>query len=108
MPDPSTNHARFPLVAWDPRGTGYTYPKIDCFNSTEDEAAFWQGTIPEQGIEAKGNFTSAVTTDPDVTAFWAQEPEVDSLLRQVGQLCLQKNGDTLQYVGTAAVSINSN
>lgn len=91
-------------MAWDPRGVGYTYPKIDCFNSTEDESAFWQGTVPGNGIEAKGNFTNTDPTDPDVVAFWAQEPEVDDLLTKVGQICLGVNGDTLTFVGTAAVS----
>ena len=55
------------------------------------------------GIEAKGNFTSLNGTDPDVQAFWAQVPEVDKLLAEVGQRCLQINGDNLEFVGTAAV-----
>lgn len=55
------------------------------------------------GIEAKGNFTNADETDPDVQAFWAQEPELDRLLYAVGQQCLQRNVDLLSYVGTAAV-----
>lgn len=92
------------VVGWDPRGVGHTFPIIDCFNSTEEEATFWQGTIPYRGIEAKGNFTNPDQTDPDAQAFWAQEPEVDKLLGDLGQLCLQRVGDALQYVGTAAVS----
>ncbi|KAF8335939.1 uncharacterized protein EI90DRAFT_3014525 [Cantharellus anzutake] len=93
----------YDIVGFDPRGVGTTMPKIDCFNSTDDENQFWNGTIVSNGIEAKGNFTSSNQTDPDVVAFWAQEPEVDSLLGEVGQLCLQMNGDNLQFVGTAAV-----
>jgi len=99
----TTNNQRH-IVGWDPRGVGNTHPYIGCFNSTEEEAAFWQGTIPYNGIEAKGNFTNFDETDPDVQAFWQQEPEVDKLLGELGQICLRKNGDTLLYVGTAAVS----
>jgi len=101
-----TNNQRH-IVGWDPRGVGNTHPYIGCFNSTEEEAAFWQGAIPHNGIEAKGNFTNFDETDPDVQAFWQQEPEVDKLLGELGQICLRKNGDTLLYVGTAAVSILS-
>jgi hypothetical protein len=100
-----TNNQR-DIVGWDPRGVGNTHPYIGCFNSTEEEAAFWQGTIPYTGIEAKGNFTNSDETDPDAQAFWQQEPEVDKLLGELGQICLRKNGDTLLYVGTAAVSIH--
>lgn len=78
---------------------------IRCFNSTADEAVFWNGTSPGNGIEAKGNFTSPNGEDPDVAAFWAQEPEVDRLLGAVGDLCLEANGDILTYVGTAAVRV---
>ncbi|KAF8335935.1 TAP-like protein-domain-containing protein [Cantharellus anzutake] len=96
----------YDIVSFDPRGVGLTMPRIDCFNSTDEEQQFWNGTVVYQsnnGLEAKGNFTSSNQTDPDVVAFWKQEPEVDSLLGQVGQLCLQMNGDNLEFVGTAAV-----
>lgn len=45
----------------------------------------------------------AKLTEQDVQAMWKQEPLVDKLLGEVGQLCLQVNGDVLQYVGTVAV-----
>lgn len=56
------------------------------------------GTIPRAGLEARGNFT-----DPDdLKAFYAQVPEVDKLLTELEQKCLEYSPDTFQYVGTAA------
>lgn len=51
----------------------------------------------------KGNFTNADNSDPDMQAFWSQEPLVDGLLYGIGQKCWEKNGENLLYVGTAAV-----
>jgi hypothetical protein len=36
------------IVSWDPRGVGLSYPRIRCFNSTAEQASFWQGTAPSQ------------------------------------------------------------
>jgi hypothetical protein len=50
------------------------------------------------GLEAQGNFT-----DPaDLAAFYSQQDEVDTLLQQLGQRCLQLSGDGLKYVGTVS------
>ncbi|KAF9516143.1 hypothetical protein BS47DRAFT_1292897 [Hydnum rufescens UP504] len=93
----------------DPRGVGLSYPRIRCFNSTAEQASFWQGTAPSQlssGLldKSKGNFSNADGTDPNELAFWKQEPLVDYLLLAVGQKCWAENGDHLSYVGTAAVT----
>ncbi|KAG8701909.1 hypothetical protein FRC09_005064, partial [Ceratobasidium sp. 395] len=94
----NTVGGRYDLVSWDPRGVGYSHPRADCFATGREENAFWEGTIPRAGLEARGNFT-----DPaDLQAFYAQVPEVDRLLRDLGQKCLQYSPDTFQYVGTAA------
>ncbi|QRV77165.1 Abhydrolase domain-containing protein [Ceratobasidium sp. AG-Ba] len=90
---------QYDLVSWDPRGVGLTHPRADCFETAGEEAAFWNGTIPNAGLEARGNFTDQV----DLDAFYAQVPEVDSLLLKLGQKCLEYSPDTFQYVGTAAV-----
>jgi hypothetical protein len=85
-------------LGWDPRGVGMTHPRADCFASGADEGAFWEGTIPAAGLEARGNFT-----DPaDLEAFYAQVPEVDGLLHDLGLKCVAYSPDTFQYLGTAA------
>ncbi|KAG8774827.1 hypothetical protein FRC12_001794 [Ceratobasidium sp. 428] len=91
-------NGQYDLVSWDPRGIGQTHPRADCFVSGTEEKAFWNGTIPGTGLEARGNFTDQT----DLDAFYAQEPEVDKLLVELGQRCLQYSPDTFQYVGTAA------
>jgi hypothetical protein len=96
---------RFQTVGWDPRGVGASLPLVSCFNSTLEESVFYNGTSPENGIEAKGNFTNAAENDTNVIAFWDQLPEVDELLYAVGQRCLALNGDILTYVGTVAVRV---
>lgn len=90
---PSPSHP-----GWDPRGVSNSLPRIDCFASAAEEKAFWNGTIPYNGLEAKGNFTNQA----DLDAFYAQAGEVDSLLVQLGERCTKMSGDNLKYVGTAA------
>lgn len=90
--------AKFKTAGWDPRGVGLTHPRADCFKNAGEEDAFWKGTIPRAGLEARGNFT-----DPaDLEAFYAQVPEVDNLLKELGERCLAYSPDTFPYVGSAA------
>ncbi|KAG8744376.1 hypothetical protein FRC10_010263 [Ceratobasidium sp. 414] len=94
----TTVGGKYDLVSWDPRGVGFTHPRADCFATGTEENAFWEGTIPRAGLEARGNFT-----DPaDLKAFYDQVPEVDTLLKDLGQKCLAYSPDTFQYVGSAA------
>ena len=99
-------------------GVNNSLPRIDCFNTGTEEFNFWQGTIPSLGmrcffffpvvdlvglppllgLEARGNFTS----QEDLTAFYGQSDEVDTLLGQLGNKCLQMSGDGLKYVGTVS------
>jgi hypothetical protein len=54
-------------------------------------------------IRAAINGTSKFT-QADEKAFRNQLPLVDKLLGDFGQICLQKNGDLLKYVGSAAAA----
>lgn len=83
---------------WDPRGIGYTVPRADCFKTGTEENAFWEGTIPRAGLEARGNFTEQSNLDE----FYEQVDEVDELLEELGQKCVAYSPDTFQYIGTAA------
>jgi hypothetical protein len=85
-------------AGWDPRGVGKTIPRADCFDSQGTEDDFWKETIPRHGLEARGNMTDR----RELVAFVAQIPEVDRLLNELGQKCLDYSPDTLQYVGTVA------
>ncbi|KAG8711023.1 hypothetical protein FRC09_020817 [Ceratobasidium sp. 395] len=94
-----TAGGKYDVVSWDPRGIGRTRPKVGrCFQTGEQEIKFWNGTIPLYGIEAKGNFT-----DPaDLKAFYDQVPQVDVLLKKIGEQCIATTPNTYEYVGTAA------
>ncbi|KAG8721741.1 hypothetical protein FRC08_010622 [Ceratobasidium sp. 394] len=93
-----TAGGRYDVVSWDPRGIGLSRPKVGCFQTGEEEFNFWNNTIPFAGIEAKGNFT-----DPgDLSAFYDQVPQVDVLLKKIGEKCIATSPDTYQYIGSAA------
>ncbi|KEP46988.1 putative hydrolase [Rhizoctonia solani 123E] len=89
---------QYDIVSWDPRGIGKTVPRAECFTTGTEENAFWEGTIPRAGLEARGNFTD----QGDIDAFYEQVDEVDHLLTQLGQKCVAYSPDTFQYIGTAA------
>ena len=72
---------------------------MDCFADSDEETAFWNGTIASTGLEAKGNFTN----QNDLTAFYSQADKLDAQLIELGYRCTKLSGDNLKYVGTAAV-----
>ncbi|KAG8707836.1 hypothetical protein FRC11_007094 [Ceratobasidium sp. 423] len=89
---------QYDVVSWDPRGIGRTIPRADCFKTGTEENAFWEGTIPRAGLEARGNFTD----QRDLDAFYEQVDEVDTLLEELGKRCIAYSPNTFQYIGTAA------
>ncbi|CCO31841.1 hypothetical protein BN14_05891 [Rhizoctonia solani AG-1 IB] len=95
----SMSGGQYDIVSWDPRGVGRSLPRAECFKSGTEENAFWEGTIPRAGLEARGNFTE----QRDVDAFYEQVDEVDVLLEELGKKCIAYSPDTFQYIGTAAV-----
>ena len=86
------------LEGWDPRGVGLSVPRAECFKTGSEENAFWEGTIPYTGLEARGNFTD----QRELGEFYEQADEVDVLLEEYGKRCVEYSPNTLQYVGTAA------
>ncbi|KEP51999.1 putative hydrolase [Rhizoctonia solani 123E] len=89
---------QYDIVGWDPRGVGLSHPRAECFKTATEERSFWEGTIPDAGLEARGNFTD----QHDIDVFYEQVDEVDVLLKKVGKKCLEYSPDTWQYIGTAA------
>jgi pimeloyl-ACP methyl ester carboxylesterase len=68
----------FDIVAWDPRGTGFSEPAIDCI---DDYDHFY----------ATGDIT------PDDSA---ERQQLIDLAREFTTDCIEKNADFYQYVGT--------
>lgn len=74
--------------------------EIFCYNSIEESEALFNGTIELTGIEMTGNFT-----DPDdIHALFAQTQRMQAAYENVGNLCAERNGEVLKYVGTAATA----
>ncbi|CAE6451043.1 unnamed protein product [Rhizoctonia solani] len=90
---------QYDIVSWDPRGVGNSAPSTTCFETAEEEVAFWNGTFIQSGLEARDNFTSQA----DLDEFYGQVGEVDDLLTRFGKQCVAHNPNSFQYVGTAAV-----
>lgn len=73
---------RFDIVAWDPRGTGLSTPRIDCIESSEYDRFF-------------GAQDMTPTTPAEIDAARALQREFD-------EACIAKHRDVLQFVGTNA------
>jgi pimeloyl-ACP methyl ester carboxylesterase len=89
---------QYDIVSWDPRGVNGSTPRIDCFETAAEERAFWEGTIPDAGLEARGNFTD----QKDLDYFYSQVDEVDTKLQELDAKCVSMSGDSLKYVGSVA------
>ena len=72
---------------------------VFCFDSTEEQFAFFNGTIEIHGIEMLGNFT-----DPkDLNSLRLQAPVMQERYTGLGRKCVERpEGKYLRYVGTAA------
>jgi pimeloyl-ACP methyl ester carboxylesterase len=69
---------RFDVIGWDPRGTGYSSPAIDCI---DDYDAYYAGYD--------------ITPDDE-----AERQEIIDLARDFAQQCVEKNEEIIQHVGT--------
>jgi pimeloyl-ACP methyl ester carboxylesterase len=69
---------RFDIVGWDPRGTGYSEPAVDCV------------------VDYDRYF--AVDSSPDTAE---EHQQLVDLAREFGAECLRSNGDLLPHVSTA-------
>jgi pimeloyl-ACP methyl ester carboxylesterase len=69
---------RFDIIGWDPRGTGYTKPAIDCIDDYDEQFA---------GID--------ITPDDA-----AEREAIIEQARELTERCMERNGDIFQHVGT--------
>ena len=89
---PSSAHIGVELIC------AFSPGEIKCFESLAEYTQLFQGTIQVSGIEMTGNFTD----QRDLDVLFGQADTVQSKLEQAAQRCLDRNGDKLKYVGTAA------
>ena len=72
---------------------------MNCFNSGQEWADFWNGTLVYPEIDIKYGFTDQV----DYQYFESQVPVMESRLQAFKQVCLKgPSGQFLPYVGTTA------
>ncbi|KAG8735112.1 hypothetical protein FRC10_010974 [Ceratobasidium sp. 414] len=89
---------QYDIVSWDPRGTGQTTPKVKCFDSGTQEAAFWNGSIRGQLLQVRTDFNNITARNE----FYSHVNETDSALIRFGKQCNNASQNMLKYVGTAA------
>ena len=74
---------------------------IFCFDTAEEQNAFFAGTLEDSGIEYTGNFTDLA----DIRALLAQAPRMQTKYEELGRKCLEhEGGKFLKYVGSAATA----
>ncbi|KAL1676990.1 hypothetical protein EV122DRAFT_291452 [Schizophyllum commune] len=105
--DETSGH--YDVVSWDVRGgLGHSTPGAPaCFDSAEDSAQFFAGTLEADGLDIKGNLTDDDQVDgvtvSQVDEFYSHVDEMDAKYRGLAERCLQaESGNILPYVGTAA------
>ncbi|KAL1745844.1 Alpha/Beta hydrolase protein [Schizophyllum fasciatum] len=90
----------YDLVGWDPRGTGNSTPgPINCFESEDEYTAFYNDSLL---LEFNVNPRHALLDSKDAEKFYSRMNETDGIYKKYGELCTQRAGDVLPYVGTAA------
>jgi hypothetical protein len=89
-------HPLLPLRLLTPRSSPGL---INCFNSLEEYANFWNGTLVYPPIDIKYGFS-----DPsDLEYFNSQVDVMDARWKAFGEVCLKhETGQYLPYVGTTA------
>ncbi|KAG8696109.1 hypothetical protein FRC08_007355 [Ceratobasidium sp. 394] len=89
---------QYDIVSWDPRGIGQTTPKVKCFDSGTQEAAFWNGSIRGQLLQVRTDFNNIAARNE----FYSHVNETDSALIRFGKQCNSASQNMLKYIGTAA------
>jgi pimeloyl-ACP methyl ester carboxylesterase len=69
---------RFDIVGWDPRGTGYSEPAIDCVDDYDEYYAGWD-----------------ITPDDE-----AERQQIIDVKQDFTERCVENNEDILEHVGT--------
>ncbi|KAL1745843.1 Alpha/Beta hydrolase protein [Schizophyllum fasciatum] len=90
----------YDLVGWDPRGTGNSTPgPIYCFKSQKEYMALYNGSLL---ADFSVNPRHALLDPKDVEEFYSRMDDTDEIYKKYGELCMERAGDVLPYVGTAA------
>ncbi|KAF5375787.1 hypothetical protein D9757_008989 [Collybiopsis confluens] len=99
------------LVGFDPRGIGLSSPETRCFKTEEEYDEFFAGTVVELGLEISSlaRLRKGAEDEKEAIArkiygeLVPQYRELLELKKNQGELCRQRMGDELKYMGTTTV-----
>ncbi|KAG8790101.1 hypothetical protein FRC19_004519 [Serendipita sp. 401] len=91
--------AGWDIISWDPRGVGGSGPNITFFSGESDYDAFWNPLFGGGHVGAHGNLTQ----QSDVDLLMTQVSTYDGVAQSLNQRMIERNGESLKYVGTCAV-----
>ncbi|KAG8811247.1 hypothetical protein FRC17_002556, partial [Serendipita sp. 399] len=91
--------AGWDVISWDPRGIGGSGPNISLFANDAEYINFFNSFIGRDRLTGHGN----LTTSSDVDLFMSQVSTFDAVAIATSQKMIEKNGDSLKYVGSCAV-----
>ncbi|OCH85906.1 hypothetical protein OBBRIDRAFT_797713 [Obba rivulosa] len=90
----------YDIVGFDPRGIGETLPKTQCFPSRDAQRAFKSHTVLERGYDVGPNLTDPSNREHLIRL----QREADALYKVQFEICKQKMGELLRYMGTSTVA----
>ncbi|KAF8314505.1 alpha/beta-hydrolase [Clavulina sp. PMI_390] len=87
---------RYDIVSWDPRGVGDSSPRLDCFPDKLAQDIF---NLEHGGGFQVGNLSTMAAQE----SFRAQLYKFHAVNRLGAELCEERAGEFLEYLGTTAV-----
>ncbi|KAK4698292.1 hypothetical protein P7C70_g7988, partial [Phenoliferia sp. Uapishka_3] len=98
---------RYDLLGFDPRGIGASIPRVECFPSTLEHELFKAGTVLERGFDLSKVTTPFKPCNPFSATgrlhLLDQHRQLQSLQQTQFELCGERMGDDLNYMGTSTV-----
>ncbi|KAG8930027.1 hypothetical protein FRC02_004760 [Tulasnella sp. 418] len=83
----------FDIVSWDPRGIGFTYPRISC--GAPLDVDFTDDLL---------NARSSGPSQADIDGFLANATTIETAFKAFAQQCVDTHQDNLRYIGTVATA----
>lgn len=90
----------YDMVAFDPRGTGLSEPRVRCFDKPRMYQLFRGNTVLERGFDVGPDLNDPRTRE----RLLEQRREADALTQTQYEMCKESMGDQMKYMGTTSVA----